>query len=224
MPDYTSWRIKRDRDKKAQKLKRDLGLKSNDDLVAVLLDSQNVETLRKQKDKINELRADKREDERLKKAYREKEIELLEKNANLELKVKQLNEELKDMEKLRSALESCKQEKSDLEEKAEQLSSNEIIGKYADLESKFVESEKQRKNAMNKCDLLEEQIDAMKEPKKLYDKNVALKKTLSKHTDFETRAYEQYKKLASENWKIKQQNHKLHEILFRRRKSRRKKQ
>lgn len=218
------WRIQDINDEKAQKLKRDLGLKSNDDLVAVLLDSQNVETLRKQKDKINELHADKREDERLKKAYREKQTELLEKNTNLELKVEQLNAQLKDMEKLRYALESSQKEKSDLEEKVEHLSSNEIIGKYADLESKFVELEKQRKNVMNKCDLLEEQIDAMKEPKKLYDENVALKKTLSKHTDFETRAYEQYKKLASENWKIKQQNHKLHEILFRRRKSRGKKQ
>lgn len=224
MPDYTSWRIKRDRDKKAQKLKHDLGLKSNDDLVAFLLDSQNVETLRKQKDKINELHADKRDDERLKKAYREKQIELLEKNTNLELKVEQLNAQLKDMEKLRSTLESCQKEKSDLEEKVEHLSSNEMIEKYADLESKFVESEKQRKNAMNKCDLLEEQIDAMKEPKKLYDEKEKFKTLFQREKDAFLRLNEKYKKLASEHSDLRGKYDRLFDVHFRTRKSRPKKQ
>jgi len=211
-------------DKKAQKLKGDLGLKSNDDLLAFLLDSQNVKRLREEKEKINKLHADKREDERIKKDYRQKQIELLEKNAVLESKVEQLNGQLEKMEKFRSALESCKQVNSDLEEKLEKLSSNEIIGKYADLEAKFVESEKQRKNAMNKCDLLEEHIDAMKEPKKLYDENQKMKRLFEREKEHYLVLYEKHKKLASQYSDFRGKYDRLFDVHFRTRKSRRKKQ
>lgn len=144
MFDYTSLRVKKDIAKKARKLQRDLGLKSIGDLLAFLLDSQNVETLRQWKDKINELHRRIRETEKLLSDYRSKVVEMLVGEDCLKSEIGILKERLRGFEK-------CKKEKARLMEDMGVLSSDGLKGEYVQLKAKYFGLEEAYERLLDFC-------------------------------------------------------------------------
>ena len=144
MFDYTSLRVKKDIAKKARKLQRDLGLKSIGDLIAFLLDSQNVETVREWKLKINELHGKIREKDRLLSDYRTKVVEMLVGEDFLKSEIGTLKEKIRGFEK-------CKKERARLMEEIGVLSSDGLKGEYIQLKARHFELEETYERLVNFC-------------------------------------------------------------------------